>query len=473
MTLTKNPEKPGSKWVRSFARNRVQSIGFLLASLTLILLPDIIKLDGKPHADWEQFLGRFHPLAVHLPIGMLVLLPILEVAGARKPALREAAELVLGLACVASLGALALGYLLAFGGGEAGPVLVRHLWGGTVLSIGLLACVLVRPEWIDGVSGLYPAILSGVLLALVWTAHQGGSITHGDNYLTAYMPPRLRVLLRVSANTDRANADTFYAKTIHPIFDANCVACHGAGKSKGGLRLDSYDELMKGGKDGPVIVPSDTTHSLLLERITLPPDNAKAMPADGRPPLKPEEIAILRAWVEAGASPGARTVAGLANAPQPEEAPARPVGDYSALAGELAAMRAAQGPKLLPVSGKPSDGLILMTADAPESFDDAALARFEKFAPYIVEADLARTAVTDKSFEILAAFTNLRTVHLEGTRVTGGGIDKLGRLSQLSYVNVSGTKLSPAALSTLHSLKNLRHIYSFDTPAEPAASPAA
>jgi mono/diheme cytochrome c family protein/uncharacterized membrane protein len=472
VTLTKNAEELGGRWIRSFARNRAQSIGFLLVSLALILLPDIIHLDGKPHADWEQFLGRFHPLAVHLPIGTLVLLPILEVAGARKPALREAAELALGFACVASLGSLVLGYLLAFGGGETGPTLVRHLWGGTVLSIGLMACVLVRPEWIGGVSRLYPIVLSGVLLTLVWTAHQGGSITHGANYLTAYMPPRLRALLRVSAaDPDRADAGTFYGKRIYPIFDANCLACHGATKSQGGLRLDSYEELMKGGKDGPVIIPRDTTHSLLLQRITLPPDNAKAMPAEGRPPLKPEEIAILRAWVEAGASPAAQRVAGLSNPTQPEEAPARPVGDYSALMGELATMRAAQGPKLLPVSGKPSDGLILMTADASESFDDAALARFEKLAPYIVEVDLARTAVTDKSFETLATFSSLRTVHLEGTRVTGVGIEKLSGLSQLSYINLSGTKLSPAALPVLRSLKNLRHVYTFDTPAELVANP--
>jgi uncharacterized membrane protein len=455
------------------ARNRVQSIGFLLVSLALILLPKIIRLDGKSHTDWEQFLGRFHPLVVHLPIGTLVLLPILEVAGARKPALREAAALVLGLACVASLGALILGYLLAFGGGEAGPTVVHHLWGGTVLSIGLLACVLARPEWISGVSKLYPAMLTGVLFALVWTAHQGGSITHGDNYLTAYMPQPLRTLLRVSADTNRAHVGTFYARGIQPIFDANCIACHGAGKSKGGLRLDSWEELMKGGKDGPVVVPSDTTHSVLLERITLPPDNAKAMPAEGRPPLKPEEIAILRAWVEAGASRNARAVANLPNPAQPEEASARPVGDYSAMAGEIAAMRAAQGPKLLPVSGKPSDGLILMTEDAPESFDDAVLARFEKFAPYIVEVDLARTAVTDKSFDTLATFTGLRSIHLEGTQVTGAGIDKLSRLSQLSTINLSETKLSPTALLTLRSLKNVRHVYTFDTPAELATSPSA
>ncbi len=447
-------------------------ISVILASLALILLPEIIKLDGKPHANWQQFLGRFHPLAVHLPIGLLVLLPILEIAGARRPAYREAAKLVLGLVCAACLGSLLLGYCLAFGSGESGPTLVRHLWGGIVLSIGVMVSALVRPAWANGVSRLYPAILFGLLLALVWTADQGGSITHGGNYLTAYMPPQMRSLFGAgSSNTGGVNADTFYAKRIHPIFDANCIVCHSASKSKGGLRLDSYAELMKGGKGGPVVVSGDPSHSLLLQRISLPAGNAKAMPAEGRPPLKPEEIAIFRAWIEAGASSTAETVAGISIPEQPEEMPAKPVNDYSALMGELAKMSAAQGPKLLPVSSKPSDGLILNTADAPEAFNDAALIRFARFAPYIVEVDLARTAVTDKCFDTLSTFTSLRTVHLEGTQVTGSGIEKLGHLTQLSYINLSETKLSSAALMSLRSLKNLRRIYAFDTPAEPSSTP--
>jgi mono/diheme cytochrome c family protein/uncharacterized membrane protein len=444
----------------------------LLSSLVLLSLPAIIKLDGQPHADWQQFLGRFHPLAVHLPIGLLVLLPILEVAGARKPALREAAQLVLGLACVACLGSLLLGYLLAFGSGETGPALVRHLWGGIALAIGLMACFLIRPEWTIGGSRLYPIVLAATLLALVWTAHQGGSIAHGENYLTAYMPSPIRSLLGVSsAHADRVNAGTFYAKRVHPILDAHCIGCHGPSKSQGGLRLDSYRELIKGGKDGPVVVSKDPTHSLLLQRITLPADNARVMPAEGRPLLKREDIAILRAWIEAGASPEAASIDGVLDTKQPEETKVQPVGDYSALMAELTRMRASQGPKLLPVSSRPSDGLILNTADAPEAFDDAALTRFEKFAPYIVEVELGRTSITDKSFDILGTFTNLRAIHLEGTQVTGDGIDKLSHLSQLSYLNLSETKLSPAHLTALRSLKNLRRLYTFDTPAESVSNP--
>ena len=52
--------------------NRKAWIALGVLSVALLLLPEIIKLDGKPHADWLQFVGRFHPLAVHLPIGLIV-----------------------------------------------------------------------------------------------------------------------------------------------------------------------------------------------------------------------------------------------------------------------------------------------------------------------------------------------------------------------------------------------------------------
>ena len=78
----------------------------------------------------------------------------------------------------------------------------------------------------------------------------------------------------------------------------------------------------------------------------------------------------------------------------------------------------------MPVSAKPSDGLILYTVDAASSFGDAQLAQFQKFAPYIVEAELGRTAVTDASFDTLKQFTHLRALHLEETQITGDGLAK-------------------------------------------------
>lgn len=449
-------------------RKRKVWLAALVFSCALFALPYLFRLDGKTHADWQQFLGRFHPLAVHLPIGLLVLLPLLEIAGRRRAALREAAHFVLGLAFVCCLGSLALGYLLAFGGGTTGVVMTRHMWGGIVLTIGLMLCLLARPSWFSGnLPWLYLSLLGGVLLALIWTADQGGSLTHGGNYLTQYMPAPLKRLL--PTDSTRAN-DSFYAKHIDPIFDANCVACHGESKSNGGLRLDSYAELMKGGKDGAVVVAGQPDKSVLLFRVTLPSDHKQFMPAEGKPPLQPEEIAWIKAWIQQGASPTVAKLEGVVIRDEAPEVPVQPVGDYSALTDEIRRMQKGQGAKLLQVSSKPSDGLILNTVDVGATFHDADLAQFSKFAPYIVEAELGRTAVTDASFSTLATFTHLRALHLEGTAITGDGLEKLSSLSQLTYLNLSNTRVTKAAASHLDSLRTLRHVYLYNTPAE--ANPA-
>lgn len=444
-------------------------------TVALLLLPAIVRLDGKPHADWLQFVGRFHPLAVHLPIGLIVLVPVLEIAGAFRPPLREAAGFVLALAVVACIGTLILGYVLAYGSGDTGATVTRHMWGGIALAIGLLVCLLARPSWSAEKSPrFYPALLVCVLFALLWTTHQGGSLTHGSTYLTQYMPaPLKRWALLGAVNAAVPNADSFYAKQIHPILDANCVGCHGASKTEGGLRLDTYETLMKGGKDGPVLLPRRADNSLLIQRVTLPANNQHFMPAEGRPPLKPDQIISIRAWIDQGASPDANTVAGVSMPAEAKEAPIQPVGDYSKVMDEVRQMENSQGARLLPVSSKPSDGLILNTVDVASNFGDAQLAQFEKFAPYIVEANLARTAVTDASFETLGRFTHLRALHLEGTAVTGNGLSRLTALSQLTYLNLSETKVTAANLSSIRSMPNLRHIYLFNSGAQPAPSSVA
>jgi uncharacterized membrane protein len=444
-------------------------VASLLASVVLLLLPSIVRLDGKTHADWQQFLGRFHPLVVHLPIGLILLVPVLEIAGRLRPALLEAAAFVLSLSVFSCLLALTLGYLLAYGSGDAGAGVARHMWGGIALTIGVLACALVRET---SARGAYPWLLACVLLLLAWTAHQGGSLTHGSNYLTEYLPGPLKHLTgmgTVQAKTF-AYPDSFYAKHIYAVFDANCVACHGEGKVKANLRLDSYDRLMRGGEDGAVVIPGDPARSTLFKRITLPPDDKHFMPSEGKPPLKAEEIAWIKAWIAQGASPELKTLAGISV--REEEPPPPPVADYSGMIAQISQAAKAAGVTLGPVSRNPGDGLLLNTVDAGTKFGDAQLAGLEKFAPYIVEVELGRTSVTDACFATLAKFSQLRAIHLEGTAVTGAGLAKLTQLQQLRYLNLSGTQVTQAAVAPLSSMKSLRHLYLYNTPAQPALTVA-
>ena len=435
--------------------------------ILLLLLPLFFPLDGRTHADWLQFLGRFHPLLVHLPIGLIVLWPLLEVGGTKRPAFREAAGFVLQLAVATCLAAILFGLLLAHGSGEMGTTVTRHMRGGIALALELLLALSVRDSWLAGWgSRWYFLLLTAALATLVWTAHQGGSLTRGSDYLTRYMPQGLRRLLAPSAVS--SHPDSFFARQIFPVLDTKCVACHGTNKEQGGLRLDSYESLMAGGKDGIVIAPRNPEGSLLLKKVTLPPSDPHFMPAEGRTPLTPDEVSRIRAWVQAGASAETVRVPGVSLAEDREEPP--PVGDYSALMSEIRSMQQSQGAKLAPVSANPADGLILRTTDAGAGFDDAQLRKFQRFAPFIVEAELGRTSVTDASIDTLIQFKNLRALHLESTAVTGRTLGKLSALPQLSYLNLSATKVTSDVLAPLKSMPNLRHLYLFETPAEPKSA---
>jgi uncharacterized membrane protein len=259
----------------------------------LVIIPFLFRLDGRTHGDWLQFLGRFHPLLVHIPIGILALLPLLEIAGTSRPAFRDAAGFTLQVAVAACVITLALGISLADGSGVTGTTVTRHMWSGIVLLIALLVCPAIRPAWAAGqMQRLYPAVLAGTFLILIWTAHLGGSLTHGNDYLARYMPgPLRRFIASGSVGSDAAYAGSVYMRRIPPIFDAKCVACYGAGKEQAGLRLDLYELFMKGGKDGAVIAPRNPDGSLLLQRVTLSPRDQHFMPAEGRAPLTPSKSA--------------------------------------------------------------------------------------------------------------------------------------------------------------------------------------
>jgi mono/diheme cytochrome c family protein len=89
----------------------------------------------------------------------------------------------------------------------------------------------------------------------------------------------------------------FFEASVRPVLAANCYDCHGD-QGYGGLRLDSRDAMLKGGRSGPAIVPGDPDKSLMIEAVRQTSDKLK-MPKGGK--LKPDEVDALVAWVKAGA----------------------------------------------------------------------------------------------------------------------------------------------------------------------------
>ena len=90
-----------------------------------------------------------------------------------------------------------------------------------------------------------------------------------------------------------------FEKDVQPIFRDACYECHGPQKQKGHLRLDSKQITLSGGTSGPAIVPGDSAKSLLVERV-LGHGGEERMPLQ-RDPLEPQQIALIRAWIDQGA----------------------------------------------------------------------------------------------------------------------------------------------------------------------------
>jgi hypothetical protein len=91
-----------------------------------------------------------------------------------------------------------------------------------------------------------------------------------------------------------------FQREVKPIFEASCVKCHGRGRDKGGLQLDSRETLLKGGDTGPSIIPGKSGESYLIALVSgADPDSV--MPKKGKR-LTPEEVGVLRAWIDQGAT---------------------------------------------------------------------------------------------------------------------------------------------------------------------------
>ncbi|HEY1108330.1 MAG TPA: c-type cytochrome domain-containing protein [Opitutaceae bacterium] len=278
--------------------------------------------------------------------------------------------------------------------------------------------------------------------------------------------------LALLASAAHAAEISFYAERVAPILDQHCVVCHGPEKVKGKLRVDTFAHLLKGGSDGVVVKAGDAKGSELFRRITLPKDDEEVMPSDGKPLLSANEIKVLELWIAGGASE---------TAPSSDfpGAPARKkkaevialTADWRPRAAEIADLEKAAGVRLVPRSQLATDGLLLRTASAPSRCDDAALAKLAPLKDFIVEAELARTKVTDAGLKALGTWTNLREVDLTRTAVTSAGLAALVPLKKLEVVNLTNTAVDAEGVAALKKAPALKQVWLFGTKAQPEPKP--
>jgi uncharacterized membrane protein len=448
----------------------------LIAVVLVVFLPP----DGNERAEWAQFIGRFHPLAVHFPIALILLVPILELAGldGRLSYLRLSAGFVLALATLGATVAAILGWCLGRSGGYSGPLLTQHMWGGISLAAICWVCWMLRARTGERGFGLIYAIALATGVGLVaWTGYRGGQLSLGEDHLTEHMPARLRQAMGLSsgaASLANAGAHTFYGARVEPIFEVRCVTCHGPDKHKANLRLDSYRAVMRGGKNGPVVRAGNVQGSDLFRRITLPPSHDDFMPKEGKRPLSLDQVKLIELWIGAGASgtlpadaikdaPAASASSTVAAEVVFEEIDTAAVTRLRAGIAPLVAQLQKRFPNIVEYESRGSANLYLNASTLGPKFGDSDLAALVPLAEHITVADFSRTAITDRSASSIAAMKRLRVLRLMHTGITDATVQELGSLDQLEALNVFDTRVTPAALSTIASLPKLAHCYAGQT----------
>jgi uncharacterized membrane protein len=253
--------------------------------------------------DLLLFLGHLHPLVVHLPIGGLVLLGILELM-AGLTGRKEAAQnslWILGFASGTTIISAWCGWMLGKSGGYEPQLLKWHQAAGlSVAAVVLVTLILRHLEW----RRTYHTCLGVALVLLIVASDLGGSITHGRNFLFRYAPTCVRALLGSSSTMASTVKTTYpsieqrvFTSIVEPILRERCVSCHGAERHKAELRLDTLDGLLRGGQNGPVIKADGAIDSPLVQCMLSPLDADGHMPPEEQPQPTAEEISLIKWWI--------------------------------------------------------------------------------------------------------------------------------------------------------------------------------
>jgi uncharacterized membrane protein len=452
---------------------------FALAPILLLFgLSALFPPDGVDRAEWVQFIGRFHVLTVHFPIALILLVPVLELAGKsrRFNHLRASVDFVLALATFSAIMAAILGWCLARSGAYRGTFVIQHMWGGVL--VGALCWLLwmlhecFPSQRLNFIYSFELVILVGLVS---WTGYRGGQLSQGENHLTEHMPADLRDWLGLSVEDkgpSAASNTSFFALRVEPVFAAHCTGCHGASKRKSHLRLDTYEGVMRGGKAGPVVKAGNTQGSEVFHRVTLQVSDDKFMPPEGKRPLSVNEVKLLELWIAAGASP-TLTLDAIPGAPENTATPAAEVSieeiDPVAVAklraplADTVAQLQKRFPDVLEYESRGSADLVIDVSLAGAKFGDEDLSSLKPLYEQIVSADFSGTAVTDRSASSIAAMKRLRVLRLMRTKITDATVEALEGLPQLESLNVFGTEITPAALQVVTHLPRLRHFYAGET----------
>ena len=373
-----------------------------------------------------QWIGKFHPLALHFPIvfGFLISIYFLFFQNRRISTVTE--KLLLAINAIFATVVALFGLLLSLHNGYDADAILWHKWGG--IAVALLSWLFI---YMLNLKVIYKKILAILfLIILVGSTHKGAQITHGVNALSF---PKA-----VNPETDNkltADTATVYQLAIAPILNQKCVSCHGIEKTKGDLQLHNPESILSGGESGDVI-----NDGILLKSIHLPQEDENHMPPDGKLQLTAEEKAILRLWVKTGGNFTLRL-----NELTESDSLFLLVNKYQAAVNQKTSLNF-NLPGLEEFnSNYCSVNYLFNGSDEVEvnffqgtNYNRENLKKLEKIKASIVSLNMQGMPLTKEDLDIIVQFSNLQKVNLNSTGLEISLLESLKTFTKLKSVSISG-----------------------------------
>ncbi len=403
-----------------------------------------------------QVMGRMHPLLLHFPIVLFFLTAFSEVfVQKRNPSLFHPIgnTLLLSTAVVSAMSAL-MGLILSQESGYESGALFWHKWSGVALSSLAWAWYAFR-DLIRGKHLFSTAVASCAVIITLVAGHEGASITHGKNYLSAPLSEEK------ASGVDLENALVF-EHLVRPILEEKCMGCHNNTKSKGDLIMVTEVALLKGGEHGKLW--DQNGQGLLLERIHLPLESEEHMPPKGKPQLTAQEIIIISQWLSKGADFKQK----IKDLPQTDSLRilAEPLFNRKAVAqynfdpADEATIKKLNNDYRAVFPLAIHSPALVVEFFGIAAFKSEHLKELTPISDQIVDLNLSRMPITDDDLKIIAGFANLRKLNLANTPISGINLPALQALKHLEKLTLSGTNIKA---NDLEKLPNLSHLYVWNT----------
>ena len=428
--------------------------------MNLLSLPDLI--------------GRFHPVLVHLPIGILLLACFFQflVLKPRFAGLQQAIPAMLFWGMLGAVVSCFSGYMLSLSGDYDDQLVGRHQWMGIFTAILSLLLYLLHQFSVSETIARWVSL--GIIGLIMITGHLGGSLTHGSDYLTEglHSDDEKGPVIKPIPNVQEA---ALYGDVVQPLLQAKCYGCHGPNKQKGKLRLDQQEFIVKGGKDGKVIKPGKADESEMIERMLLPMTDEDHMPPKEKKQLTAAEISLLHWWINTGADFNKKVKdlqqterikpvllslqAGSAG--EENKVTDVPEAEVSRADDEVVRRLKKAGVMVMPVAQ--NNNYLSVSFFTAGTGADSLVKLLEPLKKQLVWLKLDNAVISDAAMDEIAKLTNLTRLQLSNTAITDKGLVKLQSLEQLQSLNLVGTKVTATGLTQLGKLKKLKSLYLYQT----------